>query len=362
LAQGPPAPLYPQPSQLTPDLLNGQSVNYTPLNSAMAYLEEYQIDIQHQFRGGILVDAAYVGNKGVHLPFNRDLNQVPAQLLGPGNAQLNRAYPQYSGINAGLRDGISGYNSFQFRLEKRFSSGLSFLANYTWSKALDTETGSGWSGSGGAEFVHLNGSTASAVDYWQNSLDPRANYGLSMTDMPQVFNGDFIYELPVGQGKHFLNRGGAWNEILGGWEATSIWQIHSGTPFTPVMGTANLSGSLAGTWYPNRLGTGTIGNPTINQWFNSAAFAQPAPYTFGDSGRNILFGPTWKDMDFALIKKVPIRKLGEAGRLEIRMEVFDLFNNSNFGMPNAAIGTAGAGIISSANTNRSVQLGMKLTF
>jgi hypothetical protein len=67
-------------------------------------------------------------------------------------------------------------------------------------------------------------------------------------------------------------------------------------------------------------------------------------------------------MDFALIKKVPIRKLGEGGQLEIRMEIFDLFNNSNFGMPNASIGTAGAGVISWANTERNIQLGMKLAF
>jgi hypothetical protein len=128
------------------------------------------------------------------------------------------------------------------------------------------------------------------------------------------------------------------------------------------MGTANLSGSLAGAWFPDRLSKGTLANPSINLWFDPNAFAQPAPYTFGNSGRDILRGPSWKNMSLSLAKNFRIRQLGEGGGLQVRMDAYDAFNHANFGMPNASIGTAGVGVISSALTNRNLQLGAKLSF
>lgn len=273
--------------------------------------------------------------------------------------QPYRPYPQYLGISTVFNEGISNYNSLQISVQKRFSHGLQFLANYTWSKTLDMETGSGWSG------------PSSRGDVWQNAYDPRALYGLSLLDMPQVFTGDFIYQLPVGSGRRFLNHGGILNGFLGGWQLSSIWQVHSGIPFTPVMGTANLSGSLAGSWFPNRVGNGSVSNPTIQQWFNPSAFAAPAPGTFGNSGRNILFGPSWKQMDLSLAKHIRIKELGEGGDLEIKADAFDAFNHPNFGQPNPNIGTAAVGTITSANTSngnfpysegRVVQLGARLSF
>jgi hypothetical protein len=98
------------------------------------------------------------------------------------------------------------------------------------------------------------------------------------------------------------------------------------------------------------------------EWFNTAAFVEPAPYTFGNSGRDVLLGPSYKDLDLSLSKSFPIRKLGEGGRFEIRCDATDFLNNPNFGEPDTNIGTIGAGVISTANTNRLIQLGALLTF
>lgn len=349
LSQGPPAGsiIYPTEAARNPAMLNGQGISYLPYHTSTPYMQQWHFDVQHQIRGSIVIDAGYVGSRGVHLLRSADMDQVPAQLLGPGNAQLNRPYPQYNGISANLFDGISNYNSFQLSGRKEFSHGLSFIVNYTYSKSLDSWTQPGW---------------CCSADTWQNAYDWRANYGDSLTDAPHLFSGSFIYELPVGNGKAFLNRGGIANGVLGGWRLSSTFQAHSGLPYTPTMGTANLSGSLAGSWYPNRLTNGALSNPSINGWFNPNAFVQPAAFTFGNSGRDILRGPSWKDMSLSLAKNFRIRQLGESGQLQVRVDAFDVFNISNFGMPNSSIGAAGVGVISSANTSRNLQLGAKLTF
>jgi hypothetical protein len=137
-----------------------------------------------------------------------------------------------------------------------------------------------------------------------------------------------------------------------------MFQLHTGVPFTPVMGTANLSGSLAGTWRPNRIAKGTVEHPG-NEWYDPSAFVEPASYTFGNSGRNILYSPGWKDMDRTLAKNFNVR---ESVRLQFTVEVFDLFNAHNFGMPNPNIRSASAGTITSANTSRLVQVGAKVRF
>ncbi|MCU1272800.1 MAG: hypothetical protein JWO48_231 [Bryobacterales bacterium] len=140
-------------------------------------------------------------------------------------------------------------------------------------------------------------------------------------------------------------------------------EVHSGVPFMPVMGTANLSGALSGSWYPNRVGNGALSNRSLNDWFDVNAFAQPSPYTFGNSGRNVLYGPGYERVDIGLAKAFAIRKLGEQTKLQVRGDAFNGLNHTNFGQPNANIGTAGAGIISSTSANnRQIQLGAVLRF
>jgi hypothetical protein len=347
--QGPPKPITPTVADRTPEVLNGTNVPYEAKSIPTQYVQEIFLNIERQLPGKLMLSAGYVYTKGTHLGFQRDLNQVPEALLGPGNAQNLRPYPQFQSISAWHWDGRSNYNALQLRAEKRTSQGLYFVVNYAWQKTMDTGTASG-------------GSTG--VDIWQNSYDPAANYGLSTLDQPNMINGLASYQLPFGTGRPFLNSNGPLNQLLGGWKVGAYFQVHGGLPFTPVVGTSNLSNSLAGTWFPNRIGKGALAHPTINQWFDVAAFQIPAPYTFGDSGRNILRGPDWRSVDTNLGKSFPLTSkwFGEGKSIEARVDVFDLFNHPNFGQPNASIGTSGAGIISSANTNRNIQLTARFRF
>jgi hypothetical protein len=350
MEQGPPPALYPTNATRTNAFLNGQSVGYNPLNMPMAYSQQYRFDVQHQLKGGLLLDAAYVGSRSLHLPGSgnwRDFNQVPENLLGPGNAQLERPYPQFETISDYAGVDYGDYAAFQFTAKEYMGHGLMFAANYAWSHALDT--------------MDANGGTG-APAMWQDAYTPSADYGSAAVDERNMLNGEFIYRLPVGQGRRFLNRSGWGNAILGGWEVSSMFTARDGYPFTPYMGTANLSGALSGTWRPNRVATGTAPNPNINEWFNPAAFVEPAPYTFGNSGRDILYGPPFHDMDFALSKRFPIRKLSEGAYLAFKAETYDTFNSPNFNLPEATIGVAGAGTIDNALDNRLIQLGLSLTF
>ena len=348
LTQGPAPPIFPTAKTRTASLLNGDSIDYYPYKAPIPYIEQAHLDLQHQLPDGIFADVGYVWTRGVHLPWFANFDQVPEDLLGPGNAALREPYPQYAGLYGNFYDGVSNYNALEITLKRRFSHGLMFAANYTWSKAEDTETVSNWAG-GDSGLV-------------QNSYNTMANYGLGNMDMPNIFNFQAIYQLPFGTGQRFANRGGILNGAIGGWQLSGILWLHSGSPFTPTMGTANLSGSLQNDWYPNRIASGTAPNPSISEWFNTAAFVEPAPYTFGDSGRNILFGPSYKDLDISLSKSFRISKLGEGGQFQIRADATDFLNNPNFGEPDSSIGTSGVGVISTADTYRQFQLGARVTF
>jgi hypothetical protein len=354
LAQGPPAPIYSTVKQLTPQLFNGQSISYIPYHTKVPYMEEYQLDVQREFHGRIIADAAYVGSSGRHLPLAMDTNQIPESLIskftGPGiNMAPYRPFPQYQSISTTLGEGISHYDSLQARVQKQFSNSLQFATTFTYSHTLDNETGSGWGGPG------------ARGDVWQNGFDMRSNYGNSLLNQPISFNGDVVYDLPFGKGKLWMNQGGVADGIFGGWRLSGLWQVHSGTPFTPYI-PSNLSGSLAGTWYPNRKASAKLSNPSINKWFDPSAFAQPAYGTYGNAGRNILSGPNWRQLDMAIAKQFAFRLLGEDSTVQVRADASDLFNHPNFSNPAAALGQSNTGMISGSNTSRNMQFEAKFSF
>jgi hypothetical protein len=355
LSQGPPpgSIIYPSAAARTPDSFNGQGVSYLPYHTPVPYVQQWQFGIQHQIPGHIGLDAAYVGSRGVHLLFGRNINQVPAALLGPNDFPNSMPYPQFpGGIGANLYDGISTYHSLQLSARTVVSHGVSFRVNFTLAKALDENTSPGWSGN-----------TITNQSY-QNAYDPRANYGLASFDVPRLLNGNVVYELPFGQGKTLLDRGGLLNGFVGGWQLSGTFQVHSGLPFTPVMAD-NLTFSFAGDQYPNRVGHGTLAHPTPNLWFDPTAFVSPGLYKFGDSGRDILRGPAFRGVNLSLAKHF---KLGEHRQLEMRADAYDVFNHANFGMPDPVIGDGTTGAITSTASSfanpgsRNLQLGAKFSF
>ncbi len=228
----------------------------------------------------MMFEVAYVGSHGFNLNFPVNSNQVPESKLGPNDAG-DRPYPIFQGINGSPDDGISNYNSLQASVQRRFTSGLEFNFNYTWSHFLVDQDSSGWGSRGGWQ-------------NYQNAFDTSANYGSSNFDIRNMFKGSVVYELPVGRGKPFLNNNLLLDEIIGGWQTSATIQIQGGNPFPLTTGSFNNSYNLSGdyTQYPNVVGNplSVAGGKSVNEWYNVGAYAQPAPGTYGNYHRNSLYG------------------------------------------------------------------------
>jgi hypothetical protein len=178
----------------------------------------------------------------------------------------------------------------------------------------------------------------------------------------------YIYELPFGKGKKFLNgSSGVVDAFLGGWQVNGITSAQSGFPFTPRLanGSSDINSGPGGIVRPYLVGNPTLtSGQSIHDWFNVAAFAVPGQdgtpaYTFGNAGRNILRGPNTANLDFSLFKTFRLR---ERLKLEFRSEFFNIFNHPNFGLPNPNVDQPQAGIITVASDPREIQFALKLLF
>jgi hypothetical protein len=338
LAAGPPAGtvVFPTLQTLSSTISNYSGVEYYPRNMPTDFVQQLLLSVQHQFAGGILVDTSYVNTRGTNLNFATNINQAPANELGCTGYNCGNPNPIFNSIAAQIYDGWSNYNALQIRLQKRMSYGLNFQVNYAWSKSLDTGTGNGH---------------GSGIDIYQNAYSPAANYGLSNFNAANTIAGQVAYELPFGVGRQFALHGVA-DQIAGGWRISSIFQWHSGIPFTPVIQSSvaegidpGLDSSIAAgsTLYPNLVGNPKLSNPTLTEWFNPAAYADPAPGTFGNSGRNTLIGPSFYNADLSVGKSFRLPR--EGMRLEIRADMYDVFNHINFNNPDANVGYTGSGAL-----------------
>jgi len=328
---------------------NGQGVNFIPRHVPVGKNYEWTFSVQREF-GSNVVEAAYVGNHGVNLPYPVNINQVPADKLGLLPVQNFRPYPQYSGISGNYFDAYSNYHALQLSFKKRFARGISFDTNYTWSKMLSTYDSSGWGSRNGSNVI-------------QSSFDRKSSYGLSNFDIPQAWKGSVVYALPFGKGRKFLNRGGVLNAIAGGWQASSLFQYQSGNTFTVQMN-SNSTNSQANSQYPNVVPGVALypDNKTAAQWYNPAAFVSPGQYKFGNAGRNILRGPSFSDVDFSASKTLMLPKL-ERGQVQFRFDATNALNHTSLGIPNASIGSSTAGqITGAALSGRTLQLGARLSF
>ena len=203
------------------------------------------LELHHSaaMNGSTVLDVGYVGSNQSHLPFTTDLNQVPENKLGPNDAAF-RPYP-FQTISGNTTDGISNYHAFQTGITRRFTRGLMFNFNYTWSHMLTNQDSSG------------GGSLQGATPY-QRAYDPMANYGPSNFDIRHMFKGHMSYDLPFGRGRRFADTNKALDLAIGGWTLFGDFVAQGGSPFTPSM-LVNNSYSLSSNalWYPN-----VVGDPT----------------------------------------------------------------------------------------------------
>ena len=337
---------------------NNSNVNFAAFHQPVGGSYQWNIQGQRQLNNNLVASLAYVGSHGHDLPFAVDINQVPANRLAPNDQQF-RPYPQFGTIAvAGTvpnENATSNYNSLQAQIDQRLNHGLSFSFSYVWSHFLDDLDTAGW----GSHFGNQN---------WQNAFNPAANYGNSNFDVRNAFKGYFVYQLPFGRGRQFLNSNSLVDALIGGWQISDTLVVQSGQPFTPVMQT-DTSYSLAGSnfaLYPNIIGNPALSSRGVKQWFNEAAFAPPAAGTFGSVHRNQLTGPGLKTTDLSLGKTFAI---WEEVKLQIRGDAQNLFNHPSFGLPanqltvvNGAISTGTSTINSVTVPSRTMQVSARVSF
>lgn len=351
-------PIVPNPTPPSPSFFNGQSISYMPYNTPLGYVEQWQVGVQQNLPSNIQLDIAYVGSKGTHILSDVGMNQAtPAIVAQYGAAAENmRPYPQYQGIQAYYFGGWSNYHSLQLKFHKSLTHGLNVQSSYTFAKALDTGTMTGWGGN--IDFFQNGGI--------QNAYDIRANYGRNMSDIRHLWNGGAIYQLPFGKNKPFINQGGLADSIFGGWQLSNIWQVHSGMPFTPLWAGEYINYSeTTGGIHPNRICNGKMSHPMISGWFDTACFTGPANGTFGNSGRDILSGPDFWNMDATVSKSWRVTHLpyvGENATLQFKADADNVFNHVQYMNPAANIGAANQGLVQAAYPPRLMEMGLKLKF
>jgi hypothetical protein len=346
------------------------------------------LSVEQQLSSNMALRVAYVGSFGIHGLLSIDPNSIPATVCASATctaggtattaASQSKVTQGQQYIPVGTRpnpylgagffwftEGNSRYNALQVDVTRRLTSGLQFRGNYTWSKNLDLNSG-------------LTG--AQAQNQAQMILDRndlRRDWGPSALNVTNQASLSASYQLPFGRGKRFLDSAGPVAErVIGGWQLNEITTLLSGFPFTPQIG-SNRSGD-GDTRNPDRPNvntsfTGPVVTQTQAQWFNPAAFSIPAAGTYGNLGRGVYSGPGLGDVDLSIFKNT---KLTERLNLQFRAELFNLFNRTNLGTPNAIAfvnnGTAAApnfgvspsaGLITTlATTPRQVQFGLKLMF
>jgi hypothetical protein len=317
---------------------------------------EWSFGIQSQLAPALALEVDYVGNRGYYEGNLHLFANQPEP--GTGALQPRRPFPDFNQILWTTPDAESIYNSLQVKLTKQFSRGFTFLSSYTWGNVFDDNEGDEGFGGG-------IGNSAP-----QNDNCLKCSWGQSYSNAHQRFVLSGIWELPVGQGMHFLSSSsGLVNELLGGWRASGIYSYQTGFPFTATSG-VDYSNSGSGEALPDRVCNGNNGPQTVAKWFNTSCFTT-APLEaaltagtpmFGNEARNPLIGPPFNDLDFALLKEF---KLSERFNLEFRAEFYDFLNTPSFGNPGATVNTSTFGqITSTANpdTERQVQLALKLLF
>ena len=374
-----------QPVGSSQGLLTGIGSSFeNPLqgDNKVGYTENYDVDMERQLPFNLLVDIAYVGSHGVHLNKSGE-NDWNANQLTPADLSLGTQleqsvanpfkgiittgaeagatipesyllapFPQFTAVDLSyLVGGYEIYNSFQIRVNKRLSHGLSTLISYTGQKQIDDYSG-----------IENVGNITGGI---QNIYNQQAERAVSSNNISRSLVVSAVYNLPFGRGQTI---GGNWSRpvdaLLGGWQLNGITTQQNGFPLS--VSTQNTSDSGSDVLRPNLTGVSPVVKGPVkaklNDYLNSAAFSQPAPFTFGNAPRTLsnVRGPGTHDIDFSLFKNF---QAAERVKVEFRAEAFNLLNQVVFGSPNLTLSSGQFGVITSQNnTPRQIQLALKAVF
>lgn len=300
------------------------------------------INLQHELGSHLMLEGGFISNISRHLTGNDfSINQVPPDRMGAGNTQGLRPFPQFSNVlllNPSI--GKSSYYSGFVGVQKRFSDGFSVLAHYTHSRYLDD-----------VEAANEYGSTGSYMDQYHRGRD----WARSASDVPEHLVVTALYEVRPFSKSRWMNA------ALTRWRVGLLETLQSGPTFTVITSANTTNAFPAGPLRPDLIGNPELPSSerTLSHWFNTAAFVNPAPFTFGNSPRSVLRGPGVVTTDLTLEKSIG---LTGTKRVDVRVEAYNLLNRANFNIPGFTLGAADFGVISSARSPRTLQLGARFLF
>jgi hypothetical protein len=338
-------------SGTNPTLLTLQNglVSTTPgaLTNTIAVNPNYQVpyamiwntSIEYNLLRNTFVELMYTGTRGVHLD-----ELLGFSLASGSSANTTQNATGYTYDTSGA---FSNFNALQVRLQKRMSHGLMFMARYTYSKSLDDASTIG----GGAQTVI------------QENFNPRGDYGLSSFNITNQFLGQFSYQLPFGDRQRFVTRG--WKkDVFGAWRVNGTFTANSGTPYTVRVFSKNPAcQNVPGVNSERANVTGNIAlpNPTVQEWFNTAAFSIPTTGCYGDSPRNSVIGPGSFTINTGLSKTVQFGRDG-LRRLDISWNTTNLLNHVNYTGLSTVLGSTTFGQITGASAMRAMTFTTRVNF
>lgn len=360
-------PMYPPYTPDTQLSLSAPALNYRP-----PIAQQFSVNVQTELAHNWMLEVGYVGTRGTHQIRSRSVNQARlASLMNPIRGQTTNTVSNIAkrvplegwapdGIVVIESEGSSWYNGLETTLTKRMGRGLQFLLSYTFSKTLDTDA------------ANVVSTAANGGLTLGNQNDPKARYGVSSFDRTHRLIFSYSYELPSPQK---LN--GFANALLRGWSVSGVTIVQSGQALsisdangTNIYGISEDRAQLVQGCTKSQLVTPGSVQSKLNNYFDTACFTNPPivgsdgiATGFGNSGVGIARGPAQVNFDAALIKRTPIRKLGENAQFEFRSEFFNTFNHPQFSNPDTNFTSPTFGVISSASVNpRIIQLALKLSF
>jgi hypothetical protein len=304
--------------------------------------EQWSIDLQRELWRDTALDLQYVGSNTSHLD-RSFFNNTPAP--GPGDVDPRRPSQKFRSRRMIQNDLIADYDAVSVILRKRMSNGIQGDAHYTWSRTRDMGT-------------HSNGGGATMDNY-----DIWRDYGPAIWDIPHRFVASYLYDVP------FLkdSPNAILKHVVAGWQVSGVTTVQSGSPVNITISADRANIGVTGLQRPDLVGAvpsltcvpDPARLPQLMNCFDASAFAIPAQFTFGNASRNMLRGPKFVNTDLSLMKTV---MLGGGATVQVRVEMFNIFNTVNWGNPNGVFDNANFGRITSAGSMRQVQLGAKLLF
>jgi hypothetical protein len=367
-----PRPVIVNPTFPTPDFNRAGAISIRPVQWELdnPRVHVYNVNAQRELWWRTALTVGYAGSRGKHLLRSADINTARPTALADGTIFIPAGTPRpntaFSTIELKSSDGDSWYNALIIDARRRLSGGLALQSSYTLSSSEDTTQASTFFSDA------TNGTTSAMPEYIPGynkgpaDFDTRHNWVLSAT-----------WQLPSPSSSSSIAQA-----VLGRWRLSGIWTMRSGQPLT-VFVTANRSRSQ---WNPSRgpgigqdrpsyasgFGPDNAINGTPEQWFNPSAFVLQPAGTFGNTGRGDFTGPDLRTLDLSMSKDIPWTRLGNGGRVELRIEAFNVLNRANFGIPElrafagqtdgeAPLATFGR-ISNTVTSSRQIQIGARITF